>query len=308
MEQNIKELGAALERRRKLGYELEGLLKQSERLEERARLLRQDKFNEQNDVEELEGRSLRRLFLTLTGKLDEELTKERREAAEAEVRYDAVAAELETINKKISSHRIELGRLSGIERQYDEALKARRSELKALNGELADEIARCEEEINTAENKLREYDEAISAGERALGIAEQLIRHLVSAGDYAAWDVFGGGLIADMAKHSELDEAQELVERLQSHLRDFNTELADVELESDARLDIDDALRFADYFFDGFIVDIMVSDRIKKSLESVRTTRSEVAGVLHRLEDDREGIKKQCSICKNKLESLTLNS
>ena len=40
----------------------------------------------------------------------------------------------------------------------------------------------------------------------------------------------GGGLMADLAKYEELDDAQEQIEQLQVELRRFKTELSDVEI------------------------------------------------------------------------------
>ena len=45
---------------------------------------------------------------------------------------------------------------------------------------------------------------------------------------WATFDLFGGGLISDLAKHGHLDSAQHNVALLQSQLRRFRTELADV--------------------------------------------------------------------------------
>ena len=46
----------------------------------------------------------------------------------------------------------------------------------------------------------------------------------------------GGGLMADLAKYEELDDAQEQIEQLQVELRRFKTELSDVEITADFRL------------------------------------------------------------------------
>ena len=70
--------------------------------------------------------------------------------------------------------------------------------------------------------------------------------------------------MADLAKHSRLDDAQESVEYLQSQLRAFRTELADVTISADFQVNIDGFLRFADYVFDGIFADWAVLDRLLK--------------------------------------------
>ena len=61
------------------------------------------------------------------------------------------------------------------------------------------------------------------------------------------------------------------MERLQSQLRRFKTELADVGgIGADVRVNVDGFLRFADYFFDGIFVDFAVMDHISNSAEQVQ--------------------------------------
>lgn len=130
----------------------------------------------------------------------------------------------------------------------------------------------------------KEILEAIAAGSEALVTAEEILDDLDSAGSWATWDVFGGGIIADIAKHSHLDEAQYAVERLQSQLRRFKTELADVGgIGADVRVNVDGFLRFADYFFDGIFVDFAVMDHISNSAEQVQAVHARISDVLERL-------------------------
>lgn len=90
----------------------------------------------------------------------------------------------------------------------------------------------------------------------------------------------GGGLIADLAKHSRLDEAQASVEYLQSQLRSFRTELADVTISADFQVNIDGFLRVADYVFDGIFADWAVLDRINQAQVQVENTRAQICAVL----------------------------
>ena len=76
-----------------------------------------------------------------------------------------------------------------------------------------------------------------------------MLARLDDAEGWGTWDLVGGGLISGMAKHSCLDDAQELVPRLQTELRRFQSELGDVDMDA-GELDIsaDGFLRFADLF------------------------------------------------------------
>jgi len=148
---------------------------------------------------------------------------------------------------------------------------------------VAEDILRAEERIAYLDEQAKELKEAQSAGRAALSVADEVLSSLDSADGWATWDLFGGGLIADMAKHGHLDDAQDAVERLQVQLRRFKSELADVSIEADMQVNIDGFLRFADYFFDGLFADWVVKDRISQSDSQVRQTISQIESVLGRL-------------------------
>lgn len=86
------------------------------------------------------------------------------------------------------------------------------------------------------------------------------------------------------AYHSRLDEAQACVESLQSQLRRFKTELADVTIAADFQVNIDGFLRVADYLFDGLFADWAVLDQIHQSQDQVQNTRSQICSVLNYLQ------------------------
>ena len=156
--------------------------------------------------------------------------------------------------------------------------------VKAAGGAAAAHILRLEERAAYLESQRRELEEAYAAGQDALSTIEQIEDSLSSAEGWGTWDLVGGGLIADLAKHSHLDEAQASVEFLQSQLRRFKTELADVTIDSDFQISIDGFLRVADYLFDGIFADWAVLDRIHQSQGQVQNTKTQIYRVLNYLQ------------------------
>ena len=118
----------------------------------------------------------------------------------------------------------------------------------------------------------------------------------------------GGGLLADMAKHSHLDEAQGAIERLQSQLRRFKTELADVTIHADMQVNVDGFLRFADYFFDGLFADWAVMDKISQSQSQVQSTKNQIDSVLSRLNSMMSAAEREQAQTKSKLDALVLEA
>ena len=116
--------------------------------------------------------------------------------------------------------------------------------------------------------------------------------------------MLGGGLIADLAKHSSLDEAQEAIEQLQSQLRSFRTELSDVIIQADIQVNVDGFLRFADYFFDGLFADWAVLDKINDSQKQVENTKKQIEEVLHSLKIMMQSAEREQAEIRNTIDAL----
>ena len=198
----------------------------------------------------------------------------------------------------------ELAGLRDCERQYDAVLKEKADAVKAAGGTSAEEILKAEERLAFLNNQSRELREAVFVGNSALSTANQVLSNLDSAEGWGTWDLLGGGLISDLAKHSHLDEAQGNIERLQSQLRRFKTELADVRISADMQVNIDGFLRFADYFFDGLFADWAVLDKIGQSQERVHSTQRQIESVLSRLGTMQHSVEQEQAQLQNKLNSL----
>lgn len=282
--EDLRQLRAQMERKRQLEVQVRELQTQREHLTRRVQELQRQMQMEQADVDRLEGHSLAAFFYGVIGKMDEKLTKERREAYAARVKYDAAARELSDLEAELQERNEELRSLSSCEARYAQALHARGEALKAAGGAVGAEIIKLEERLADLESQRRELREAVSAGEAARNTADAILSSLGSAEGWATWDLVGGGLLSDLAKHSHLDEAQRMVEQLQVQLRRFKTELADVTIQADLQISIDGFLRFADYFFDGLFADWMVLDSIGQSQSQAQETRNQIQLVLDRLE------------------------
>lgn len=282
-DEQLHQLQVQCARKKKLEAALAELHSQYETLTRQTCELKQIMVEEQADVDQLEGRSLAAFFYQVIGKMDEKLTAERQEAYAARVKYDAAARELAGVETDLQRCESELDGLQGCECRYQTILAEKTQAVKNQGGEPAAKILQVEERIAYLESQKNELREAIDAGNAALSSTDQILSSLDSAEGWGTWDLFGGGVIADLAKYSHLDEAQQSVEYLQSQLRAFKTELADVTIYADLQVNIDGFLRFADYVFDGLFADWTVLDRIHQSQEQVQATRTQICSVLDHL-------------------------
>ena len=127
----------------------------------------------------------------------------------------------------------------------------------------------------------RERQEAIDAGERALDSLYGVRKELESAGNWGLLDMFGGGMFTTFVKHSKMNDAQRYMERAKRDLAAFSRELADVS--ETLNINSGDFLTFADYFFDGFVADMMVQSRIHDAQRQVDDAIYRVESILSRL-------------------------
>ena len=300
----LKELQQQAAMKNRLETILKELKKQREALQERVDELATIKEKEQLDVERLERRSLTNYFYQVVGKLDDKLTEEKQQAYQAAVKYDTTFGELQAVEADIRTKELEYGRVRRSNERYQEVLKEKEEAVILSGVPEAAEVLRLEAQITSLDVQLKELNEAISAGNRAEQIADGILGSLSSAEGWGTWDLIGGGLIADMAKHSHLDEAQGQVERLQGALRKFKTELTDVEIIADMQVNIDGFLRFADYFFDGLFADWSVMNRISEAQSQVKNVKGQISSLLDKLNRACASVKSEQMTAKSRLKEL----
>ena len=309
MGDTLFELQQKIARKPSLEAKLLELLTQRREYDREVISLRVNFRKEQEDEEKLEGRSLANYFFQVVGKLDEKLDQERKEAYAAKVKLDAAERELAGIESDISEIQGQLNEIRVAEAQYKDELERKRATLRASGTATGDQIIKLEQRIAVMEAQKREIKEAISAGYSARGTADRILSELESADGWNTWDMFGGGgIITHMAKHSHLDEAQDLVSDLQSKLRRFKTELADIQITANMQVNIDGFLRFADYFFDGLFADWAVGDRINQSMNSVSSTKSQISRTLDKLSSMEKAADSEISRLKLQLEELIVKA
>lgn len=303
-DEQLQKLHEQITRKKQLLAMMNELRGQRESILPRVQELETMMWYEQSHVDKLEGRSLAAFFYNVVGKMDEKLVQERKEAYAARVKYDAAARELEGVESDLNRCESELFTLQGCEARYETVLNEKAAAIKAAGGSSAEEVLKLEERLAYLESQKKELREAISAGNTALNIANQVLSSLDSAEGWGTWDLLGGGLISDIAKHSHLDNAQASIEDLQSQLRRFKTELADVTIHADMQVNVDGFLRFADHFFDGLFADWTVLDRINQSQGQVLQTKSQIGQVLSRLNSMMSDAEREQKLLKNKLDML----
>ncbi|MCF0262489.1 MAG: hypothetical protein HUK23_06225 [Sphaerochaetaceae bacterium] len=125
-----------------------------------------------------------------------------------------------------------------------------------------------------------ERREAIEAGERALLSLREASDQLRSARNWGLFDIFRGGFVTSMIKHSKIDNARSSINRARYDLERFSRELQDVSMNLD--IDIGGFLTFFD-LMDSFLVDIMVQSRINDASRRIDEAINKVQAALRAL-------------------------
>lgn len=132
-------------------------------------------------------------------------------------------------------------------------------------------------------NLQKEMNEAIQAGENALCSLRAAREELQKAGNWGIVDLFGGGFVTNLIKHSKMDNASHLMENAKYDLKKFQKELRDVTINTNLSIDCGGFLTFADFFWDGVVADWLVQSKINDAKRQVDDAIAQVEKILRRL-------------------------
>ena len=273
-----------LRRLNKVEAMIETLKRELSSLEEKSQSAKSTFEKENRDYQKIAQKNISSIFYSVLGTLEEKTKKERQEALEAELKYNQCIRDLEEVKTQISKLEAEGLRYKNAQTEYDEYFNEKFQILMRENGRTARDIMELNRNIELSKNSICEIDEAISAGHEVDKGLSAVMASLNSARDWGVWDMLGGGLITSMVKHSHIDSASDTAQQVQSALRRFRTELADIHLSEELQVEISGFARFADFFFDGLLADWFVQNKINTTQENVSAVQSQVQNVMNKLD------------------------
>ena len=237
--EKLKEAQHGIARLHKINSMLEGLESEKEKLHRKEHELKAIMEKENYDVEKLKNKSITAVFYSIFGSLNEHLQKERKEALAAKLKYDQAVKDLEDIQYRIAELSSEQMNYMDCQNEYDCLYAQKKEELIREKGETARKLLELTDNINLAGTNVREIEEAVRKGKEVLNSLDVALGSLDSAEGWGTWDLLGGGLISDFAKHSNIDDAKAEIEHTQRLLRQFKTELVDINISSDITVEAD---------------------------------------------------------------------
>ncbi len=291
-ELNNKLIEAKENLRKKVKFEeqlqrLKALLLEEEENKNRVKLQLE---KEKEDVARLEGLSLTNLLYTVSGRKPEKLDLEQQEVLAAKITYNEKLETINHIEKDIKNITEMLKLVGNADIQYEEIIGQKERLIYDTNTIWSDKLfALSVREADVSAN-LKEYNEAIAAGEIALESLNQALESLDSAKGWSTFDMFGGGMVTTAMKHSCFDDAKNHIQQAKNHLRNFQAELVDIQNHFQANLEIDGMLTFADYILDGFFVDWIVHDQLSDCFNQTQGTKETVLKGIEILSEQRDNL------------------
>ena len=279
----LKTLREQITRQMRNRTRLETLLGQEAEVQTKAERLCRQWNAEQKDVDDLDRLTFSAIWANLSGRKAERLEKEEAEAYAARMKYEAAERQLAEIREEISRCQAELREDEGCEERFRQVLREKQEDLKAKNAVQAEKIRSLEERITELLGRQRELEEAVSAGEAVRRQLDQVLGDLGSAESWGTWDVLGGGLLTDMMKYQRLDDAQRNMDILQSALRRYRAELADVAALHIGEFRPQGMDMALDVLFDGILFDWMVLSEISSHREQVENLARQVRDIQGRM-------------------------
>ena len=282
------------------------LLRQEDEVEKKAAELEKIKKKEQLDVDKLEGKTIKALFFTLAGTKEEKLSKERQEAYVAAMKYDAAKRDLEGIITDLRYCQEELDKLTDCETEYEHLLEQKKNAMKQEASHRANDIILLENDMANLAHEITELEEALDVGYKAFDIVDEIVKELQEAHDLADWDTFMDSFFIDIQKQEHIHNAQDLIKDLRNELRRFKTELADVNIDGDIQIEIDDFSEFADWFFDNIFTDWDIKAKIENSQVESEDTKNKITQTINLLKDMRDERMKRRIELEEELESVVV--
>lgn len=123
-------------------------------------------------------------------------------------------------------------------------------------------------------NNLKEINDVQKIIDEILSLIDEAETKFNKARNWGFFDILGGGFITDLFKHSNLDSASDIMNKINYLLKDLQRELDEVVTPTDFSMNTNTFASFADFIFDGVLADAYMQSKIMSSLKELKNLRS----------------------------------
>lgn len=198
--------------------------------------------------------------------LDNRLSRERAERLVAEQAAKGGRERLVAAEQELDCLTAAIAELGDVDTAFAAALAARADALRAQGAAGSEELVSIEEQLGSSAAEgieVAQARQALALAQRALAEAQSA---LTSAGGWSTYDTFfGGGMLADLAKHDSVSRSARAFAAVNRALEHLSAELADLGTAPVRGVQVSESLAVFDVLFDNIFSDMMVRDRIARA-------------------------------------------
>lgn len=132
-------------------------------------------------------------------------------------------------------------------------------------------------------NNLKEINDVQKIINEILSLIDEAETKFNKARNWGFFDILGGGFITDLFKHSNLDSASNIMNKINYLLKDLQRELDEVVTPTDFSMNTNTFASFADFIFDGVLADAYMQSKIMSSLKELKNLRSTLLNLKSKL-------------------------
>ncbi|MBE6348596.1 MAG: hypothetical protein E7064_06610 [Spirochaetaceae bacterium] len=132
-------------------------------------------------------------------------------------------------------------------------------------------------------NNLKEINDVQKIIDEILSLIDEAETKFNKARNWGFFDILGGGFITDLFKHSNLDSASDIMNKINYLLKDLQRELNEVVTPTDFSMNTNTFASFADFIFDGVLADAYMQSKIMSSLKELKNLRSTLLNLKSKL-------------------------
>jgi len=267
--ESLNEISIERQQRDSIMQKIELLKKQqvvmSFELERNSKRVQEDAL----DVAYLESLTLASIINAILQNKIETLDREKEILYANQLKLAKLLDEQNRINNELNMLKIALGAYASVDDNYRRLTQEMTLFLLENNSSKASELDKLLKQRSEYERERIYLYESLSEGEEMIKRLDETKRYLVRArnlGTYASSDI---GLMTNVKIYHYLDEAQELLHRIQWGLRKFHNSL--VALGWYSEKEIASLLKAADYWIDGIFEDYNLQSAISKLIENMNS-------------------------------------
>ncbi len=312
LDQQIQKAHEDLLRKEKIIIHIDHLDQTIIEEESRLKVLEKVLAKEEKDYLKFDKTGVRNLFFKALGTHSDQLDKEKEEYLMAYIKFNECVSTIERLYQEKEILMTTLFGLFDAQKQLDQLLLKKRKNFKATTDSEVLAFFQLEKALATKWARLREIEEAISAGEATVPLLLKIVEDLKHIKDWGTMSYAGKGRYSSYKKKKYIDQATKEVFEANALFEKFEIELQDIakHFQLNYKKDIYVFKQFVDTFLQNLVSDWVTKKKIQDAIAGISKTQTQVKKTIATLKKEivktNKQIQKDQILIKERLIQLAL--